>query len=158
MRISEHISYKEATRSNTALRLGIRNKPKDWQLENMTRIAIEVFEPVRWYFGVPIRINSFFRSVRLNKAIGGSSTSQHCKGQALDLDDTYGGLTNWQMFEYIKDNLSWDQMIIEYPSKGIMKWLHVSYVNEEQNRKQILVAKRKKGRTRYQVWNGKNHK
>jgi zinc D-Ala-D-Ala carboxypeptidase len=88
--ISNHISYKEATYSRTATRLDIENKPNEKQMQSMCLIADEVFEPLRMYVGGPIKINSFFRAPKLNKAIGGSTKSQHCHGQAIDLDDTYG--------------------------------------------------------------------
>ena len=90
MSISKHISYKEGVYSRTATRLGIKNNPNAEQMENMITIAEEVFEPLRAYVGGPIKINSFFRSPELNKAIGGSTKSQHCHGQAIDLDDTFG--------------------------------------------------------------------
>ncbi len=157
-RISKHISYSEATRSNTAKRKGIRNKPNAEQLDNMKRLASRVFEPIRERFGQPIRINSFFRSKQLNKAIGGSKTSQHCKGQAIDIDDTYGGFKNLEVVYWVQDNLNFDQMIIEYPKNGHPQWVHISYVSEFQNRNRILVAKRIKGKTKYLVWDGQNHK
>ena len=102
-RISKHISYREATKSNTALRLGLENTPSPYQLSNMGVIADNIFEPLRKWVGGPIKINSFFRSEDLNKAIGGSSKSQHCDGCALDIDDTFGHKTNAQMFYYIKE-------------------------------------------------------
>lgn len=157
-RISEHISYEEGIRSNTAKRKGIRNNPTPEHLANMKRIAEKIFEPLRRHLNKPIRINSFYRSKVLNKAIGGSKTSQHCKGQAIDIDDTYGGFTNMEAMTWIKENLDYDQMIIEYPKKGVPQWIHVSYVSAFQNRKRILVAKRIKGKTKYLVWDGKNHK
>ena len=89
-KISEHISYKEAVYSATAKRKGIDNKPTKKQVENMKLIAEKVFEPLREWVGGPIKINSFFRCPQLNKAIGGSTKSQHCHGQAIDIDDTYG--------------------------------------------------------------------
>ena len=92
--ISKHISYKEGVYSNTATRRGIDNTPNNEQLDNMNLIADNIFEPLRQYVGGPIKINSFFRSPELNTAIGGSGKSQHCKGQALDIDDTFGRLTN----------------------------------------------------------------
>lgn len=156
--ISKHISYNEAVRSNTAKRKGIRNNPTPEVLKNMKRLAEAVFEPIRNHFNVPIRINSFYRSKVLNKAIGGSKTSQHCKGQAIDIDDTYGGFKNMDVVYWVKDNLNFDQMIIEYPIKGAPQWVHISYVSEFQNRKRILVAKRVKGRTQYLVWDGRNHR
>ena len=106
--ISEHISDKEGTYSRTALRLGIKNKPNKKQLNNMIKLADEVFEPLRAYANGPIKINSFFRSPELNKAIGGSTKSQHCHGQAIDIDDTYGHLSNAEMFNFIKEYLDFD--------------------------------------------------
>ena len=84
--ISKHISNKESVYSRTATRLGIDNKPNEKQLQNMVTVAEEIFEPLRMWVGGPIKINSFFRSPELNKAIGGSSKSQHCHGQAMDID------------------------------------------------------------------------
>ena len=127
-KISNHISYKEGVYSNTAIRRGIDNTPNEEQLSNMHLIANEVFEPLRVYANGPIKINSFFRSVELNKAIGGSSKSQHCKGQAIDLDDTFSALTNAEMYEFIKENLDFDQMIWEFGNDDNPNWVHVSYV------------------------------
>ena len=83
--ISDHVSYKEGVRSNTAIRRGIDNTPNDEQLKNMELIAENIFEPLRAYVGGPIKINSFFRGEPVNTAIGGSRYSQHMKGQAIDL-------------------------------------------------------------------------
>ena len=149
-RISKHISYKEATNSFTAKRKGVNNEPNYEVLLNMQNIADNVFEKVRANFGVPIKINSFYRSPELNRLIGGSATSQHCKGQAIDLDDTYEGLTNKEIFNYIKDNLSFDQLIWEFGTDNNPNWIHVSYVSESKNRKQILKAVRKNGKVRYE--------
>ena len=91
--ISRHISYKEGVYSNTATRRGIDNTPNEEQLKNMELLANKIFEPLRAHVGGPIKINSFFRSPDLNKAIGGSSKSQHCKGQAMDIDDTFGRMS-----------------------------------------------------------------
>ena len=104
-RISEHISYKEGNKSNTDLRLGINNTPSDYAFTNMVGVAYNVFEPLRKFVGGPIRINSFYRCEELNRAIGGSSRSQHCQGRAIDLDDTFGHKTNAEMYQYIKENL-----------------------------------------------------
>ena len=93
-RISEHISYKEGTRSVTALRLGIDNTPDQYQFTNMQVIAENIFEPLRKWVRGPIKINSFLRVPDLNKAIGGSESSQHCQGRAIDIDDSYGHKTN----------------------------------------------------------------
>ena len=149
--ISEHVSYKEGVYSNTATRRGIDNTPNDEQLDNMELIAKEVFEPVRVWVGGPIKINSFFRSPDLNTAIGGSSKSQHCKGQAMDIDDTFGKATNAEMYNFIKENLDFDQMIWEFGSDDNPDWVHVSYVSENDNRRRCLKAYKEKGKTKYMV-------
>jgi len=149
--ISKHISYKEGVYSNTAIRRGIENKPNDEQLSNMELVAEKVFEPVRKWVGGPIKINSFFRCPELNKAIGGSSKSQHCKGQAIDIDDTFGKATSAEMYHWIKDNLDFDQMIWEFGDDDNPNWVHVSYVSPEKNRNRCLKALRKNGKTHYEV-------
>ena len=149
--ISKHISYKEATRSNTALRRGIDNIPDVEELENMKLIAEKVFEPLREHVGGPIKINSFYRSPELTVAIGGSKKSQHCKGQAIDLDDTFGHLTNAEMYRFIKEHLDFDQMIWEFGDDDNPAWVHVSYVSAEENRNRCLKAYKKNGKTAYAV-------
>ena len=150
-KISKHISYKEGTRSITALRKGINNIPNDYELANMGTIAANIFEPLRKWVGGPIKINSFFRCKELNTAIGGSSNSQHCQGRAIDIDDTYGHKTNAEMFEYIRTNLNFDQIIWEFGTDTNPEWVHVSYVSEEQNRKRCLKASRENGKTVYSI-------
>ena len=149
--ISKHISYKEAVYSRTAQRLDIYNHPDNVQKDNMLLIAKEVFEPLRKWVKGPIKINSFFRSPDLNKAIGGSGKSQHCQGQAIDLDDTFGKATNAEMFNYIKENLDFDQMIWEFGDEDNPDWVHVSYVSEEKNRNRCLKAYKKNNKTKYMV-------
>ena len=149
--ISKHISYKEGTYSNTATRLGIDNTPNDDQLTNMELVAEKVFEPLRNRVGGPIKINSFFRCPKLNTAIGGSHKSQHCKGQAMDIDDVFGRCTNAEMYHFIKDNLDFDQMIWEFGDDDNPDWVHVSYVSEEDNRNRCLKAYREDGKTKYMV-------
>ena len=148
-RISKHISYKEATRSATALRLGIDNKPNEYHLQNMEMVAKKVFEPLREAVNAPIKINSFYRCEELNKAIGGSSKSQHCQGRAIDIDDIYGHVSNAYMYYYIKDNLDFDQLIWEFGTNDSPDWVHVSYVDEDSNRKRCLKAIRENGKTKY---------
>ena len=138
-KISDNISYKEATRSETAQRLGISNKPKKEHIENMELIAEKIFQPLREWVDHPIRINSFFRSEELNSKIGGALSSAHKDGLAMDLD-SLGGKTNLEMFHYIKDNLEFDQLIWEFGAEP--KLIHVSW-NKKKNRKQVLVTKRK---------------
>ena len=150
-KISKYISYKEGTRSITAIRKGIDNIPNDYELANMELIAAKIFEPLRKWVGGPIKINSFFRCEELNTAIGGSSNSQHCQGRAIDIDDTYGYKTNAEMFEYIRTNLNFDQIIWEFGTDTNPDWVHVSYVSEEQNRKRCLKASRENGKTVYSI-------
>ena len=139
-KISEHISYKEGVTSNYAKQYNIDNKPKAEHIKNMEILAEKVFEPLREWVKAPIKVNSFFRSEKLNKGIGGSATSSHLNGQAIDIT-SMGGKTNLEMFHYIKDNLDFDQLIWEFGVEPI--WLHVSYKNKKDNRKQVLVIKRK---------------
>ena len=150
--ISKHISYKEGVYSITATRRGIDNTPNDKQLDNMELIAEKVFEPLRDWVGGPIAINSFYRSPELNSAIGGSKSSQHCIGCALDLDDTYGHKTNAEMYNWIKENLDFDQMIWEFGTDMNPNWVHISYVSEEDNRNRCLKAyKDEYNKTKYKT-------
>ena len=149
--ISKHISYKEGIHSITAIRKGITNEPNEEQLANMKLVAEKVFEPLRVFINGPIKVNSFFRSPDLNKAIGGSTKSQHCKGQAIDIDDTYGKATNAEMYWWIKENLDFDQMIWEFGNNDNPDWVHVSYVSPDKNRNRCLKAYREDGKTKYKV-------
>ena len=137
--------------SITATRKGIDNTPTDDHLHFMETIAEEVFEPLRAWVGGPIKINSFYRSPELNTAIGGSTTSQHCKGQAMDIDDTFGKATNAEMYHFIKENLDFDQMIWEFGSDDNPDWVHISYVSKDKNRNRCLKAYRENGKTKYMV-------
>ena len=147
--ISKHISYKEGVYSITATRLGINNTPGDDQLHFMEIIAEKVFEPLREWVGGPIKINSFYRCPELN--IGGSATSQHCKGQAMDIDDTFGKVTNAEMFHWVKENLDFDQMIWEFGNDDNPDWIHISYISEEKNRNRCLKAYKENKKTKYKV-------
>ncbi len=152
MNISEHITYAEAIHSNTAKRKSIDNTPNPNHVENMKVTAEKIFEPLRKFVGGPVKITSMFRSAALNEALGGSSsTSQHMKGQAMDLDDVYGYKSNAEMYHWIKENLSFDQLIWEYGTDMNPNWIHVSYVSEEDNRKRCLKAYKDEGRTKYKV-------
>jgi len=150
-KISKHISYKEGIKSNTAMRLNIDNIPNDYQLANMYAVALNLFEPLREWVGGPIKINSFFRSPDLNTAIGGSSKSQHCEGRAIDIDDTFKYKTNAEMYNYIKENLNFDQLIWEFGNDTNPDWVHVSYVSNEQNRNRCLKAERVEGKAMYSI-------
>ena len=150
-KISEHISYKEATYSSTAKQLGLDNKPKKEHLESMELLAEKVFEPLREWVGGPIKVNSFYRAEEVNCRIGGASkTSAHMLGQAIDIT-TMGKKTNKEMFDYIIENLDFDQVISEYPVNGEPSWIHVSYKSKKNNRKQALEIKRK---GKYYTYNG----
>ena len=149
--ISKHISDKEGVYSRTALRRGIDNTPTKEHKANMVKLAEEVFEPLRSYVGGPIKINSFYRSPKLNKAIGGSSKSQHCNGQAIDIDDTFGRMTNAEMFEFIREHIDFDQMIWEFGDDDNPDWVHVSYVSSKENRRRCLLAYKDNGKTKYDI-------
>ena len=134
--ISKHISLKEATFSATAIRKNIDNIPTSEHLACMKLVAEKCFEPLREWYGKPIRINSFYRGSKLNKAVKGSLSSQHCKGEAIDMDA--GSIEeNKKIFEWCKANLEFDQLINEYN----FSWVHISYTEKKENRKQILVIK-----------------
>jgi hypothetical protein len=145
--ISNHISYYEATHSPTATEKGLNNEPNLTQLKAMRLVAVKCFEPLRMWANVPLSINSFFRGEALNKAIGGSLTSQHCKGEAIDIDGK-GKISNAKIFHFLKENTEFDQLIAEFPVNGEPAWVHVSY-SERGNRGQILVATKVKGKTVY---------
>ena len=149
--ISKHISDREGVYSTTATRRGIDNTPDKEHLDNMKLLAQKIFEPLRKWVGGPIRINSFYRGPELNKAIGGSSKSQHCKGQAMDIDDNGCHKTNAEMYAWIKDNVEFDQMIWEFGDDDNPNWVHVSYVSPEENRNRCLKAYREDGKTKYMV-------
>ena len=149
--ISEHISYKEGVYSITATRLGVDNTPNDEQLDNMELVAEKVFEPLREWVSGPIKINSFFRGLPLNTAIGGAKKSQHMEGRAMDIDDNYGHATNAEMYHWIKEHLDFDQMIWEFGDDDNPNWIHVSYVSSKENRNRCLKAYKDKGKTKYMV-------
>lgn len=146
--ISKHITMAEATNSETAKKLGISNLPNDVELTNMKLVAEKCFEPIREWYGKPLRINSFFRSAKLNSSIGGSSgTSQHCLGQAIDLSSG-NNAENKKIFLWAKDNLVYDQIIYEYGDDNGCDWVHISY-KPTGNRKQALRCSKVNGKPSY---------
>jgi hypothetical protein len=147
MQLSKHLSLAEVTRSESAKRNGVSNMPTPEHLENFKLLAEKVFEPIREHFGVPIHISSGYRSKELNKAIGGSSSSQHLLGQAIDIDmdGSSSGVTNKQVFDFIIKNLDFDQAINEFN----YSWVHVSYNSKGKQRKQVLDAIKVGGKTTY---------
>ena len=147
--ISKHISWHEGTYSRTGERRDLDNTPNEDQLKCMKEVAENLFEPLREWVGGGIKINSFFRGEPVNTAIGGSTRSQHMKGQAIDIDDTFGHKTNAEMYHYIKDNLDFDQMIWEFGNDENPNWLHISWVSHRPNRNKLTIAKKVNGRTKY---------
>ena len=147
--ISKHLSFDEATHSDTADKLGIiNNNPNLSVIANMKLLAENVFEPIREHFKTPIYVSSMYRGLNLNQAVKGSITSQHCSGQAMDIDmGDKGKPSNKEIFDYIKKNLVFDQLINEFD----YSWIHVSFSNVK-NRKQILRAKKVNGRTVYETF------
>jgi hypothetical protein len=150
MKISPNLNLAELTRSETGKRHGIDNTPTAEHLENFKILAERVFEPIRAHFGVPIFISSGYRSKALNDFIKGSSSSQHCKGQAIDIDMDGGNgeVTNRMVFDFIKNKLDFDQLIWEFGTDFNPDWVHVSFMKSG-NRKQKLKAIRTNGKTTY---------
>ena len=140
--ISAHVTYAEATVTST----GLKNDPGPDELYAMHRIALEVFEPLRLWVGGPIKINSFYRSPEVNRKVGGSKTSQHVKGEAMDLDmDLVKGAkkTNAELFKYIWSSLPFDQLIHEHGTSTNPAWVHVSFSASGKQRREVLRAVRK---------------
>jgi len=153
MQISKHLNLAEVTRSDSAKRKGISNQPTAEHIENFKKLAVNIFEPIREHFKVPILISSGYRSKELNSAIGGSLTSQHCQGEAIDIDmDGSGTISNADVFKYIKENLNFDQLIWEFGTKENPDWVHVSFESTGKQRKQILRATKVNGKTNYSAY------
>lgn len=153
MQLTKNLSLVEVTKSATAMRHGIANEPTPEHLQNLKLVAEKIFQPIREHFGMPLGISSGYRCEALNELIGGSKTSQHSKGEALDLDaDIYGGMTNAEVFRYIKFNLDFDQLIWEFGDDKEPAWVHCS-CKAEGNRGEVLIAyKDYRNRTRYKRW------
>jgi hypothetical protein len=158
MQLSKNLALSEVTRSETAKRKGISNMPTPEHIENFKKLAENVFQPIRDHFGVPIRLSSGYRSEALNKAIGGAgkvvngkyvASSQHCKGEAIDIDMDGTSITNKQVFDFIKENINFDQLIWEFGTDANPDWVHVSYDSEGKQRKQVLKAIKKGSSTSY---------
>jgi len=149
MQLSENLSLAEVIRSETAKRKGVSNMPTPEHIENFKKLAENIFQPIRKHFGKPIPISSGYRSAALNKAIGGAASSQHCTGEAIDIDMDGTAITNAQVFNYIKDNLNFDQLIWEFGTTSNPDWVHVSYESTGKQRKQVLKAVKSGGKTSY---------
>ena len=148
MKLTENITLLEATKSNTAIRLGIDNTPPPAIVERMVETSEKIFQPLRDALG-PIRVSSFYRSPDLNRAIGGSKTSQHCKGEAIDMQGILA--SNKILFNSACDLEDYDQIIWEFGTLEEPDWVHVSY-SKTHNRKQILRATKIGKRTAYVPW------
>lgn len=148
MKLTENFSLAEMTKSDTALRLDIDNTPGPEELENMTRLCECVLQPVRNHFGKGVKVNSGFRHPNVNAKVGGSKTSDHCKGMAADIE--IPGVANADLAKWIVDNLEFRQVILEFYTPGVPDsgWVHVSY-NPSDNKKQVLTATKKGGKTVY---------
>ena len=154
MKLSEHLDLSEVIRSESAKRNGISNMPTEAHIANFKLLAEKVFEPIRNHFRCPIHISSGYRSLELNKCIGGAATSQHCSGEAIDIDmdGSPNNVTNKMIFNYIKENLEFDQMIWEFGNDSNPDWVHVSYESTGKQRKQILKAYKESGKTHYKTY------
>ena len=149
MKLSTNLTLSEVIKSNTATRNNISNEPTKQHLQNLVVLAANIFQPIREHFNKPIYLSSGYRSKALNKAIGGSKTSQHCKGEAIDIDNDFrNSVTNKEIFDYIKDHLEFDQLISEAGTVENPAWVHVSYRPEP--RGEILRAYILKGKTQYE--------
>jgi hypothetical protein len=150
MKLSKNLTLAEVTKSNTASRLGIDNSPTSEHITNLIKVANNIFQPIRDHFEKPIFISSGYRSEALNNAIGGSKTSQHSKGESIDIDnDAVEYPTNRMIFDYIKDHLEFDQLIYEFGDDKNPAWVHVSFTESKQNRRQVLKAVKIDGKTKY---------
>jgi D-alanyl-D-alanine dipeptidase len=142
MKLSEHVTIAEFEHSTTAVAKKLDNRMNAQQIESARLLCENIFEPIRKFRGKAIKINSGFRGMALNRAIGGASSSQHCKGEAIDLPLTK------QEFYVIKDSLDYDQLIYEFGTKEQPQWVHISY-KKTGNRKQVLRAIKVGGKTKY---------
>ena len=147
MKLTQNFSLSELTRSQTAIRKGIQNQPNDEQLANLKALCENVLQPIRDHFGKPVRISSGLRVPELNAAIGGSTTSDHTRGCAADIE--IPGVDNKELSEWIVENLEFRQTILEFytgePDSG---WVHVSY-DYNDNKQQVLTATKQGGKTVY---------
>ena len=148
MKLTPNFTLSEMTKSDTALRLDMDNTPNAVQIENLKTLCEKVLQPVRDHFGKGVKVNSGFRHPQVNAAVGGSKTSDHCKGMAADIE--IPGVANGDLAQWIVDNLEFRQVILEFYTPGVPDsgWVHVSF-NPEDNKKQVLTAAKQRGKTVY---------
>lgn len=152
MQLSKNLYLGEVIKSQTAIQKGIKNEPTKEEIQNLKDIAENIFQPIRDHFKVPIGISSGYRSKKLNQIIGGSKTSEHMSGRALDIDaDIYGGVTNKQIFDFIRKSLEFNQLIWEFGDDDNPDWVHVSF-DKGNNKKRVLRAGRDKNGTFYKLY------
>ena len=154
MKLSKNLSLNEVTKSNTAERRGIDNSPTEAHIKNLKYVAEKVFQPIREYFGVPIYVSSGYRSQALNEAIGGSPRSFHSHGMALDLDQDgrNKGVSNCDIFYFIKDNLQFTELIWEFGDEYEPNWVHVAIAPGRENEKKTKIAQKVNNKTTYSIW------
>lgn len=153
MNLSKNLTLAEVTNSATAKRLGIDNKPTPEHLANLKNVAVHIFQPIRDHFNCPINVSSGYRCAALNKAVPGSSaTSQHSTGEALDIDNDGMPVNNKMIFDFIRENLEFDQLIWEYGNSKSPDWVHVSYESSGKQRKQVLRCERVNGKPHYSIY------
>lgn len=149
MKLTSNLSLAEVTKSATAIRKGIANTPTATHLIALKEVSKNIFQPCREHFGKPLAVTSGYRSEALNEAINGSKRSQHSKGEALDLDaDVFGGFSNAELFNYIKNHLNFDQLIWEFGNNNNPSWVHCSYKTQG-NRNEVLIAVKTNNKTTY---------
>jgi len=148
MNLSANFSLHELTKSETALRMGFDNTPDDEATENLRLLCEKVLQPVRDHFGKGVKVNSAYRSPESNAAVGGSKTSDHCKGMAADIE--IPGVANAELAQWIMDNLDYTQLILEFYTPGIPDsgWCHISY-DPANLKNQELTATKVAGKTTY---------
>ena len=143
----KYFTYKELSKSQTASKWGLTNYPGEVEKKNLTALVDNVLDPARELFGAPIMVNSGYRNPQINSLIGGASGSQHCKGQAVDIQ-TAGDKRNKELFEILKQ-FDFDQLIWEFGDDENPDWIHISYKSQEENRNQVLRSYKEGGKTRY---------
>lgn len=151
MKLSTNFTLQELTRSTTAMRNNIDQTPNVDQIKNLTALCDHILQPLRTDLNKPVTVNSGFRSTKLNRKVGGSSRSQHCKGEAADIE--VKGMSTYDLAKYIEDNYEFDQLILEAYHSGDPEsgWVHVSYKRSGKNRKSVLTATFKDGKASYSV-------
>ena len=161
MKLTNNVSMKEAIKSTTAIKLGITNQPTEEEIAKLKITAAKIFQPIREHFAIPIGITSMFRSYKLNKALRGASSSQHMKAEAIDVDaDMFGGkvknkegelveFTNKMIFDFVRENLEFDQLIWEYGTKECPDWVHISYKPGANRMRVLRVFRDSKGKPQY---------